>query len=72
MSADMELIVLKFVVLVTICITLSGCLATGSREAEAQTQFDAAVKAQKKEIGEVCKRIQSEAQRRYCEQDPPQ
>ncbi len=68
----MEIIVLKFALLVTVCIALSACQATGSREAEDQAQFAAAVKAQRKEIADICKGIQSEVQRHYCESAAPQ
>ena len=57
----------KFAVLATICFVLSGCQITGKREAEDQAQFDEAVKAQRKDIANVCKRL-PEVQRHYCEQ----
>ena len=60
---------LKFAVLFAVCVALPGCQATRDRQAQDLAEFNAAVKAQKKDIADVCERIQSDVQRRYCESE---
>lgn len=72
MAVDMTLKVGTFPIAAAIFLALAGCQATRNREPDAQAEFDAAVKAQKTQLSEVCGRLQSEAQRRFCESDARQ
>jgi hypothetical protein len=65
-----EHVVRRFAVTTALFFTLSACQTAGNRQAEDQAQFDAAVRAQRKEIADVCNRL-PEIQRRYCAVDAP-
>ena len=62
----------KFLILAMMSVAVSACQATRNREADSQAEFDAATKAQRKQLSDVCGRLQSEAQKRFCETDAAQ
>jgi len=58
-----------FPIAAALFLALAGCQTTRNREPDAQTEFDGAVKAQRTQLSDVCGRLQSDAQKRFCESD---
>ena len=57
---------LKVLISAALLLFLAGCQVTRDREKDSQTEFDQAVRQQRKTIAPICEKIESEVQRRHC------